>query len=154
LILISDTNAGLYILTPLQIDIKPGSDTNPINLMRGGLIPVAILGSDTFDVADVDMTTLVFGPDGAGPDHSRGPHLDDVNDDGLTDLMAHFHTQETGIAFGETEACLTGETLDGVPLRGCDAIMTRPPMCGLGSELVLLLPPLMWVYRRRRRSIH
>ena len=24
-----------------------------------------------------------------------------------------------------------------------------PPICGLGTELVLLLPPLMWLYRRR-----
>ena len=39
-------------------DIKPGSDTNPINPMGRGVIPVALLGSDTFDVADVDVTTL------------------------------------------------------------------------------------------------
>ncbi len=76
-----------------------------------------------------------------------------MNDDGLTDLVSHYRTEETGIAFGDTEACLTGGTLDGVPLRGCDAIITRA-MCGLGSELVLLLPPLMWAYGRRRRPIH
>ncbi len=44
-----------------------------------------------------------------------------------------------------------GETFDGVPLRGCDAIMTRR-MCGLGFELVLLLPPLMWLHQCRRRT--
>ena len=38
-------------------------------------------------------------------------------------------------------------------MRGCDAIIARR-MCGLGSELVLLLPPLVWLYRRRRRPIH
>jgi hypothetical protein len=38
----------------VDLDIKPGNDLNPINPASRGVIPVAILGSDTFDVADVD----------------------------------------------------------------------------------------------------
>ena len=40
------------------IDIKPGSDPNCININGHGVIPVAILGSEDFDVSLVDPDTL------------------------------------------------------------------------------------------------
>jgi hypothetical protein len=96
-------------------------------------------------------------PAGAPDAHQNGPHFEDeanepfdFNDDGLDDLLAHFLTEESGIAFGDTEACVTGELLDGTPFEGCDEIITVPA-CGVGFELVFLLPPLVWLRAQRRR---
>jgi hypothetical protein len=103
--------------------INPRSQVNPINPRARGVIPVAMLGSESVDVGDVDVDTLAFGPRGATPVHRRKGHVADVNDDGYEDLVSHYWTQKTGSAFGDTETCVTGETLDGMPLEGCDAIL-------------------------------
>jgi len=104
----------------VDIDIKPGSDPNSINTKSMGLVPVAILGSASFDVTQVDVTTLTFGPAGASPAHSG--HLEDVNGDGLTDLVSHYVQKQTGLAVGDTQACITGALLDGTPISGCDSV--------------------------------
>jgi len=110
------------------IDIKPGSDPNSINLKSKGVVPVAFLGSAIFDVTDVDVETLEFGPAGATPVHDLtdaivyADHLQDVNLDGFMDLVCHFKTQELGLVKGDTDATLTGETNDGVIVYGTDSV--------------------------------
>jgi len=83
---------------------------------------VAILGSASFDVSDVDVTTLTFGPGGATPSHKAGGHIEDVNGDGFDDLVSHYPTKDSGLSVGDTEACVDGETTGGAPIHGCDAV--------------------------------
>lgn len=132
----------------LVVDIKPGEEPNAINLGSNGVIPVAILGSDGFEVVNVDVSGLAFGPAGAPPVHAVGAHREDVNDDGFPDLVSHFATAAAGIAMGADRACLSGELLDGTPFRGCDSIRTSP-RCGLGFEVGLVLPLLLRARRLR-----
>jgi 6-phosphogluconolactonase (cycloisomerase 2 family) len=114
----------------IEIDIKPENGTNPINPRSHGVTPVALLGSEDLDVADVDLTTLRFGPNEAAPAHDLAdgwPYRDplrDMNGDGFLDLLMHFRTQETGIQCGDTETKLTGHLLDGTSIEGMDKIRT------------------------------
>jgi len=111
-----------------DIDIKPGSDPNSINTKSMGVVPVAILGSASFDVLDVDVTTLAFGPASAAPVHDLtnpdtfDDHLQDVNGDGFDDLVSHYKQKETGIVCGDTEAPLIVSTTGGEFILGTDSV--------------------------------
>jgi hypothetical protein len=116
----------LSLLLIAETDVKPGSDPNSINPRGRGVIPVAILTSDDFDALTVDAETVRFGPWQAGKSHKQA-HVQDVDEDGDLDLLLHFRTQDTGIASGDIEACVVGETYEGVPIMGCDSVRTVPP---------------------------
>lgn len=115
----------------VDIDIKPQGNPNSINLKSKGVIPVAVLGSASFDVRDVDVTSLAFGPLGAAPAHDLtdpdvyAEHLQDVNGDTYTDLVSHYRTQDTGIPAGATTATLTFDA-DGISYSVSDSIRTVP----------------------------
>ncbi len=42
--------------------------------------------------------------------------------DGFVDMVGRFRTQDTGIASGDTEACITGMTFGGLAFEGSDAV--------------------------------
>lgn len=107
----------------VQIDIKPGTFPNSINPRSPGLIPVAILSTDTLDATTVDPSTVRFGAAGteAAPAHFA---LEDVNGDGKPDVVLQFATQSTGIVCGGTSASLTGKTVGDQAISGSDSIRT------------------------------
>jgi hypothetical protein len=55
------------IVVPAQpaLDIKPGSCPNPLNPRSHGVLPVALLGTEGFDVTDVDVSTLTISRGGS-----------------------------------------------------------------------------------------
>ncbi len=119
-----DPDAGPPGPIEVAIDVKPGSFPNSVNPRSNGVIPVAILTTESFDALTVDAATLRFsGPAGAPIAHAA-PHPEDADGDGDTDLVVHFRTRQTGIACGDTEATLVGATLGGDPIAGSDSIRT------------------------------
>ncbi len=108
---------------PVGIDIHPGSDENPVNPKKKGVIPVAILGSSDFDLSQLDTATLTFGPGGA-PVANRGHQRRDVDGDGITDRVVHFDARSAGIECHDTLAFVHGETVGGEDVQGFDTLTT------------------------------
>jgi len=140
---------------PAEIDVQPFRRHNFINLASQAPVLVALLGSEDFDVTQVEIDTLGFGPDGAQPlndlstPFARFLHLRDVNHDDLTDLLLYFEVAETGLQPGDTQACLDGGGEQ--PFHDCDPVTVGVRACGLGFEIALAIPPLLWLRSHRRR---
>lgn len=116
------------------IDIKPFNDPNSINLCSNGAVPVAILGSETFDVFDVDTETLRFSEATVKVVGKKDPHslcsYEDVNDDWNDDLVCHFVTTDIAALHGDsTSATVNGELFDGTPIEGSDSINIVKDTC-------------------------
>lgn len=120
-----ELGSQIQVIRIVDIDIKPDSNPNPINLNNKGVIPVAILTTSGFDATQVDAPTVKFGPNQAKELHNKG-HLEDVDNDGDIDLILHFRTQETGIKNTDMEVCLIGNTFSGNQIQGCDPIQIIP----------------------------
>jgi hypothetical protein len=48
----------------VYVDIKPGSCPNPFNLKDKGVLPVAVLGTNDFDVTTIDPATILLTREG------------------------------------------------------------------------------------------
>jgi hypothetical protein len=103
----------------VDIDIKPGSNPNSINLKSKGVVPVAVLTTDDYDATFIDPDTVTFA--------SASPlrwAVEDVDGDGDADLLFHFKTQELGES--STSALLEGYTENGTYVWGTDTVNIVP----------------------------
>lgn len=119
----------------IDIDIKPGSDTNSINPDSNGVIPVAILGSLDFDATAVDGGTCRLGEAAVkmvGKSDKLLCSEEYVNDDGYLDLVCKFMTVYLAAGDEDTTAtviCDDPEIEDSdYTLEGTDDIRLVPPM--------------------------
>ena len=138
-----ESDAPIGICTPVEVDIKPGSCPNPLNVASKGVLPVAILGSDTFDVTTIDAASIFLDgvpairsslEDVAAP-ASDGNECDcnSPGPDGYSDLTLKFRTHQVveelidwpgELAQGETLLLtLTGELSDGTAIEGTDCVV-------------------------------
>lgn len=127
------------VALPVDVDIKPGSCPNPVNVKSHGVLTVAVLGSEDLDASAIVATSVRLGEveafrdsydDVAGgvadandcSDHTSGP-------DGYQDLVLKFKTQDIVQSFGEVSQGdiltlnLTGVLEDETPIEGQDCIV-------------------------------
>ncbi|MBC8205908.1 MAG: FG-GAP repeat protein [Kiritimatiellales bacterium] len=119
----------------VEIDIKPGSDINSINMGSHGVIPVAFLTDETFDASTIDPLTVTL----RGEDFSDGlvelrgkkdvkpmASLVDVDDDSDLDLLVKLDTEKLSEYEVEAECTLGALTYDGYVVSGSDTIHVVP----------------------------
>ncbi len=94
----------------VSVDIKPGSCPNPLNVKSKGVLPVAILGTEEFDVSIIDPASVKLTLNGNGdgevlplrwayedvatPFEGELCDCHDYNGDGYMDLTLKFKIQE------------------------------------------------------------
>ena len=114
----------------VTIDIRPGSERNPVNPKSNGVLPVAILSSATFDATQADPGTIylegvpVSSPSGKGKFQACE---EDIDGDGLTDLKVKIDVELLDLAVPTGTATLVGETFAGEPFWGMDTYTIVPP---------------------------
>ncbi|MHC4739395.1 MAG: hypothetical protein ACYS9Y_10880 [Planctomycetota bacterium] len=126
---------------PVAVDIKPGSCPNPVNVKSKGVLPVAILGSESFDVTSIDVASIRLADvapirssyeDAATPvSNGNDCECTTAGSDGYLDLVLKFESQAIIEALGEVEDGdewileLTGTLYDEREIAGEDCIIIR-----------------------------
>jgi hypothetical protein len=132
--LLSDSEQILITVTPtavaVVIDIKPGSEHNPVNPKSEGVLPVAVFSSPDFDATDIDPSTVYLSgaPVAQNPDEGGWMIQEkDENNDGLMDVRLHFETEGIDPAlFVDGYAVMTGSTFGGTAFYGSDIVTIVP----------------------------
>lgn len=110
----------------VYVDIKPGSCPNPLNLGSKGVLPVAVLGTEDFNVTTIDPGTILLTREGVegGVAPTRWNYEDvatpfdgelcdchELTGDGYRDLSLKFDMQAVVTTLG-----LSGEAGNTIPL--------------------------------------
>lgn len=118
------TSAPGGSVLPVEIDIAPFQSPNDVNLNAGSQIQVAILSTSAFSASTVSASSAKFGPGNAVPLSSPPPTTQDVNGDGLADLVLTYDVASAAIPCGATSATLTASTSGGGTISGSDWVAT------------------------------
>jgi hypothetical protein len=108
------------LVPTVAIDIKPGSPQNVINLKDDGLVSVGILATSSFNVAEVQADSVRFAD--AKPDKAK---FEDVNEDGLIDLVLRFPVQKLRLTHCSTQGTLVGRFNSGSLFIGADSVVIK-----------------------------
>lgn len=87
-------------------------------------MPVAIFSSPTFDATTVDPTTVTLADAGVkvrGNGTAQASEQD-VNGDGLLDLVVHVLTEGLNLTDGDEQATLMAQTFHGTNIEGSDSV--------------------------------
>ncbi|EFW90673.1 hypothetical protein ZOD2009_18305 [Haladaptatus paucihalophilus DX253] len=97
----------------LDIDVKPDSESNEIDLDSRGVVPVAVRQTDAFDPTGEAVRYRFGAPDavadGGGACLIHDGHVEDVDGDGSDELVLHFSVADVEFDADETEAELRWE---------------------------------------------
>ncbi len=126
----------------MAVDIKPESCPNPINVNKRGVTPVAILGTDAFDVTTIDPESVTLegvralrwsiedvGTPYALPEEPGADSCHEAGADGFADLSLKFDTQEVIDALDSKDdgevltLTVNGMTVGGVHYEGQDVVL-------------------------------
>ena len=124
----NSASADTTITCAVGLNIRPEEFPNRIRLAGGPrLVHVAILSNSSFDAPkDVDRTSLTFGHGGNENSlHREGRDCwrNDVNHDGLLDLVCNFIIRRTGFQASDTVGILKGKLLDGTTFEAQDSVV-------------------------------
>lgn len=111
------------LINNVTIDVKPGSDTNPINCKSKGVTPVAIM-MDQVGLEAIDLNNLQI--NGALVTEKHGKiHLEDEDGDGIVDLgIVHILTQDVCNAPGVDNGPVSITLSDGI-FEGTDTVLIK-----------------------------
>ena len=107
----------------IEIDIKPGSDPSSVNCTEKQLVPVAIFGSEGFDVSSIDLGSLQLNGVPVTEVHNK-IHIEDKNKDGIPDAVLHLDRSQVCEATLDAplkesvDVTLTGSTTGGEAFEG------------------------------------